>query len=131
MVSSQWSVFFDEVDILIRGVHKIMFARIALETVGMVERLDLALRFLRRRAVHVALLLHASYFSAPTDELHHTLVADEQKNDGKDDQREGVLAPFLYLNGCPKLRKSHNNYQKPPQSYEKICIYASFSGIFN
>ena len=87
-----------------------MFARVTLEAVWLVERVDLLLRLGCALAVHIALLFQMPDLPSAANEVHHTLLADEEEDDSKDKQRKDVLTPFAYLDRCPEFRKSHAIY---------------------
>ena len=62
-----------------------MFARVALEAIGLMERLNLASRSLRTLAVHVALLLQMPDLATTTDKLNNALLAYKQKHHAEKD----------------------------------------------
>ena len=56
--------------------------------------------------------------------------ADSQKNDEKNKQRDYILAPFTYLNCCPKFRKSHGLMRSNPKIRCKVTIFFARMQIF-
>ena len=69
-------------------MHIICFARVALEAVGMMERLEFTLCLLRSLTVHIPLLLQMADFTSALDELDDALVADKEEHDQKEQQRK-------------------------------------------
>ena len=67
----------------------------------------LALRFLRSFEVHVPLFLQMTDFTATTDRLYQTLLADKQEHRQKDKDGNYILAPFMDLYCIPEFRKTH------------------------
>ena len=102
------SLLLYQVNILVTVMHIIMFARVLLQAIGMMERLNLPLGFLGTLPVHLALLLQMTDFPSPAHKLNETLLSNEEKDDEKDKQRNGVLTPFFELYVLPKLRKIHS-----------------------
>ena len=84
-------------------MHIIMFARVALEAVRLVERLNLAFGFLRSLAVHIPLLLQMADLPSAPRELDQTLLADKQKHHRKKEDSNDVLTPFANLDCVPKV----------------------------
>ena len=119
------SLLLYQVNILVTVMHIIMFARVLLQTVGMMERLNLPLGFFRTLLVHLALLLQMADLPSPPHKLDETLLSDEEKYNEEDDQRDRVLTPFFELYVLPKLRKIHTFHKNFAQSYKKTCIYAN------
>ena len=76
------SLLLYQVNILVTIMHIIMFARVLLQAIGMMQRLNLPLGFLG--------------------------TLPEEKDDEKDKQRNGILTPFFELYVLPKLRKIHS-----------------------
>lgn len=107
-------------------MHVIMFTRVTLEAIGILEHLDLPLRFLRLCAVHIPLLFQLADLAMTTDEMKHRLVSYKKKDDQKGKQGNRILTPLLYFNRCPKLRKSHNF----PQIRCKVTKKLAYMQIF-
>ena len=60
-----------------------MFARVTLQTVGMLKNLNLTLRLLRSRTIHIPLLFQMPDLTTTTHKMNQTLVADKQKHHEK------------------------------------------------
>ena len=105
-MESDW-LFVDEVDVFVGCVHKILFARVTLEAVGLVERLNLSLGLVGSFAVHVTLLLEFADIPAAAHELNDTLFADEEKDNGEEEDCNHIFEPFLRLNARPKIGNFH------------------------
>ena len=126
--------FIYQINVLIRGMHIIMFTRVALEAVGLAERLYLPLGFLCALTVHIPLLLQMADLPTALNETNDTLIADEEEHHQKDQERDHVLSPFAYLNRLPKLRKSHRIFKILRKVTKKLAymqIFMYFCSRFN
>ena len=83
------SLLLYQVNILVTIMHIIMFARVLLQAIGMMERLNLPSGFLGTLPVHLALLLQMTDFPATADRLYQTLLADKQEHRQKD--KDGIF----------------------------------------
>ncbi len=111
--------FLDEENLLIGCMHEIMFARVSLEAVGVLQSLQFLLCAFCSCAVHIPLFLQMTNLPTPFDELDHTLVAHEDEHHQKQRQGKDILTPFLYFYRCQKLREGHN-YKISLQRYYKL-----------
>lgn len=100
-----YDLFFDEVDILARLVHKILFAREALEAVALVEIVDFLLRIFGIGTIAVALFFEPLDLPAAMPEMDHALLAYEEIDDRKDHQHQDIFAPFAPRKTLPEFRK--------------------------
>ena len=82
-----------------------MFARVALQTVGVLEHLYLTHGPFGVGTVHIPLLLQPVDLPASAPKMQHALVTHKEKDDQKNQDGQHILAPFADFDDSPKLRK--------------------------
>ena len=74
-----------------------MFARVTLEAVRLVERLNLPLGLVGSRTVHIALFLQRPYLTTTAEELQKALIAYEKKHQSEQHNGHHIFEPFVGL----------------------------------
>ena len=122
--------FFHKINIFPLLVHEIMFACVALEAVGLLQHLDLALRPVGTLNIAVALLLKMTDFASALGKPDQTLLSHKEINDQKDQKRNDIFRPYLPFAMCYPFGEFHTSRDCFLKIDCKVTIFFGCMQIF-